>query len=121
MRWTRRYAPSAAKASPMPSIAPSIRGGERANRTLSPHLPANAGIRNLRVAPGSPLTRGRAETAVRSARRQTRDRARLAGQFQNVQAGVGTIREIDVAAVVGLGIVALDRGVAATLLAAYHA
>jgi hypothetical protein len=35
-----------------------------------------------------------------------------------MQAGVGAVRDIDIAAVVGLGIVALDRGVAAALLAA---
>ena len=49
------------------------------------------------------------------------NRPRLAGQLENVQAGVGAVRDIDVAAVVGLGVVALDRRVAAALLAADHA
>src|SRR5688572_32914758 len=50
-------------------------------------------------------------------RRQARDRPRLAGQLDDVQAGVGTIRDVDIAAVVGLGVVALDRAAAAHLLA----
>ena len=46
---------------------------------------------------------------------QPGDRARLAGHFQNVHAGIGAIDHIDVAAVVGLQIVALDRDLAAVL------
>jgi hypothetical protein len=38
---------------------------------------------------------------------------RLAGQFQNMQAGIGAVDSIDVAAVVGLDIVGLDRDFAA--------
>src|SRR5262249_33583488 len=41
------------------------------------------------------------------------DPARRAGQLQNMHAGIGTIDHIDVAAVVGLRVVALDRGLAA--------
>src|SRR5216683_2570005 len=54
-------------------------------------------------------------------RRQARDRACFAGQLQDMQAGIDAIREIDIAAVVGLRIVALDHGVAATLLSEDHA
>src|SRR6516225_2509958 len=46
---------------------------------------------------------------------QSCDRARLAGQLQNVHAGIGPVHHVDVAAVVGLDIVALDRGLAALL------
>jgi hypothetical protein len=46
---------------------------------------------------------------------QAGDRARLAAQFENVHAGIGAIHDIDVAAVVGLDIVALDRGLATVL------
>src|ERR1700692_1875525 len=53
-------------------------------------------------------------------RLQACDRARLAVQLQDVQAGIDAIREINIAAVVGLRIVALDHGVAATLLAQDH-
>src|SRR5947209_6766484 len=46
---------------------------------------------------------------------QSRDLSRLAGQLQNVQPSVGAIDHIDVAAIVGLHIVALDRDLAAVL------
>src|SRR3954468_4404253 len=42
-------------------------------------------------------------------RRQSRDRAGVAGNFEDVQASIGAVDEIDVAAVVGFDIVALDR------------
>src|SRR5262249_20755058 len=44
---------------------------------------------------------------------QPRDRARLTGQLQNMHAGIGAIDHVDVAAVVGFHVVALDRGLAA--------
>src|SRR5262249_16592251 len=44
---------------------------------------------------------------------QPRDRAPLAGQLQNMHAGIGAVDQIDVAAVVGFHVVALDRGLAA--------
>src|SRR5262245_34578678 len=47
--------------------------------------------------------------------RHPRDRARLAAQFQDVHAGIGAVDHVDVAAVVGLDVVALDRDLAAVL------
>src|SRR5271168_3457012 len=47
--------------------------------------------------------------------RQSHDLARVAGQFQNVHAGIGAIDDIDIAALVGLDIVGLDRDLAAVL------
>jgi hypothetical protein len=46
---------------------------------------------------------------------ETRGAARVAGQLEDVQAGVGAIADIDVAAIVGLDVVALDRDLAAVL------
>src|SRR6476659_1334357 len=40
---------------------------------------------------------------------------RLSGQFENVHAGVGAIDHIDIAALVGFQVVALDRDLAAVL------
>src|SRR6266536_6406307 len=47
--------------------------------------------------------------------RQARDRPRRAGELQDVQPGVGAVDHIDEAALVGLDVVALDRGLAAVL------
>src|SRR6266487_3192893 len=49
--------------------------------------------------------------------RQARDRPRRAGELQDVQPGVGAVDHIDEAALVGLDVVALDRGLAAVLAA----
>src|SRR5262245_19990816 len=46
---------------------------------------------------------------------QAGDAAGFAGQFEDVHAGVGAIDHVDVAAVVGLQVVALDRDLAAVL------
>src|SRR6266536_2648657 len=43
------------------------------------------------------------------------DRPRRAGELQDVQPGVGAVDHIDEAALVGLDVVALDRGLAAVL------
>src|SRR5579872_5890137 len=47
--------------------------------------------------------------------RQPRDLASISRQFQNVQAGVGAVDDVDIAALVGLDIVGLDRDLAAIL------
>src|SRR4029453_17673566 len=52
---------------------------------------------------------------LRAALPYPRDRARLAGDLQNVQPGIGAVGHVDIAAVVGLDIVALDRRGAAFL------
>ena len=46
---------------------------------------------------------------------QTGDGARRPGQFENMQAGIGAIDDVDIAALVGLDIVGLDRDLAAVL------
>src|SRR5688572_11482592 len=46
---------------------------------------------------------------------QARGAARVAGQFQNVNTCVGAVDDVDVAAIVGLQIVALNRDLAAVL------
>src|ERR1700685_1340285 len=43
---------------------------------------------------------------------------RIAGQFQNVRAGIGAVDDVDIAAIVGLEVVGLDRDLA-TVLAVY--
>src|SRR6476620_9979384 len=48
-----------------------------------------------------------------SLRRQSRDDARLPGQLEDVHSRAGEIDDVDVAAVVDLGIVGLDRDLAA--------
>ena len=52
---------------------------------------------------------------IETASLQARDRARLAGQLQDVQAGISAVDDVDVAALVGLDIVGLDRRLAALL------
>src|ERR1700716_355169 len=47
--------------------------------------------------------------------RQPRNAPRSAGQLQNMQPGVGAVDDIDVAALVGLDVVGLDRCLAAVL------
>jgi len=42
------------------------------------------------------------------------DRPRFAGQFEDVHPGIGPIDDVDVAAIVGLDIVGLDRDLAAS-------
>src|SRR4029453_12553858 len=46
---------------------------------------------------------------------QSRNGAGRPGQFEDVQAGVGAVDDVDVAALVGLDIVGLDRELAALL------
>src|SRR6476620_6560174 len=50
-----------------------------------------------------------------SLRRQSRDGARLPGQLEDVHSRAGAIDDVDVAAVVDLGIVGLDRNLSAVL------
>src|SRR5215467_11177706 len=52
---------------------------------------------------------------------QTRDRAGLAGEFENVEPRIGAIDHVDIAAIVGLHIVALDRDLAAVLAVDFDA
>ena len=52
---------------------------------------------------------------------QACDRACLAGELQDVQPAIGAIDDIDVAALVGLDIVGLDRNLAALLALDGHA
>src|ERR1700722_4630892 len=47
--------------------------------------------------------------------RQTRGLSRLSRQFQNMHAGIGAVDDVDIAALVGLEIVGLDRDLAAVL------
>jgi hypothetical protein len=44
-----------------------------------------------------------------------RERAGLAGQFENVHAGIGSVDDIDVAAIIGLHVIGLDCDLAAIL------
>src|ERR1043166_7911379 len=53
------------------------------------------------------------ESAAPSERRQSCDCACRTGQFENVQARIGAVHDVDVAAVVGLDVVGLDRDLAA--------
>src|SRR6266852_3843470 len=46
---------------------------------------------------------------------QSRDRARVAGDLEDMHPGIGAVDDVDVAAVVGLHVVALDRDLAAIL------
>src|SRR4051812_21423399 len=48
-------------------------------------------------------------------RRHPGYRARVAGDFQDVQPGVGAVDEIDIDAIVGLDVIALDRDLALLL------
>src|SRR6476620_636185 len=50
-------------------------------------------------------------------RRQPRDRTRRAGQLEDVHSGVGAVDDVDIAAVVGLDVVGLDRDLALLLVA----
>src|SRR4029077_9415745 len=45
--------------------------------------------------------------------RQAGDGARIVGEFQDMQAGIGAIDDVDITAIVGLDIVGLDRDLAA--------
>src|SRR5262245_58373590 len=67
-----------------------------------------------REGPGVPRLRsGPGTTAFRLL--QSRDPPRLAGELEDVQPGIGAVDDIDEAALVGLDIVALDRGLATVL------
>src|SRR5579872_4562215 len=62
--------------------------------------------------PGSQLT---LRPGMTKRLRQPRDLASFSRQFQNVQAGIGAVDDVDIAALVSLDIVGLDRDLAAIL------
>src|SRR6266446_7548295 len=73
-----------------------------------------------RFFPGQPCAlRERVPSAARRVRdsliREVRDLPGLPGQFQNMQPGVGAVDDVDIAAIVDLDIVCLDRHFAALL------
>src|SRR4051812_46152027 len=93
-----------------------------------PFLPASrdtgrAASDQKKAAPG--FLRGRPRAGPKSdallQRRLSRDGACLAGQLYDMQARIGPVRDVDVAAVIDLSVVALDHNVAAALLTADRA
>ena len=66
-----------------------------------------------RVVQGDHVCAQMVRRAHAGSRLQTRHGARLAGQLDDVHAGIGAIDNIDVAAVVDFGIVGLNRDLAA--------
>ena len=93
---------------------PSLRGrrGSGAAEQACPMSPPRHPT--LLTIPGpARLTGARARNDERL--RQPRRLSGVAGQFEDVHPGVGAVDDVDVAAVVGLGVVGLDRSLAAVL------
>src|SRR5262245_14063133 len=96
------------------------------------NMPARSATCQIGNGPRRGTERRAKETALADARERfgstslldrwlARDDARLAGELDDVQAGIGAVGDVDVAAVIDLGVVALDHRIAAALLAADHA
>src|SRR5689334_14338552 len=96
-----RRASSAGTASPSMLTGPSARMSRQT--TTSPAMPARSNTRRV----SSPFR------TCSNPLRQAGDGARGAGELQDVQARVRAVHDVDVAAVVHLEVVGLDRGLAA--------